>query len=447
MKKNRVREFAKDPKKALITLALPVLVAMGVQALYNIVDTAFVGRLGADAIAALTFSFPVMFILIAINSGIGAGVNSRISRYLGERKKKAAEDVAIQGLIISIAVSVAVFLLGELFLEDLFIILGAEGDVLMYSIQYMRIILLGSFFMFPSFMLNNIFSAQGNTKTPMRIQMLALGINIVLDPIFIYALGYGVRGAAIATVIAFFISFVVFLYRVEHSYLKMEWKYVRRFRFSWRLTKDIFTVGAPATLLMLTISAYTMFINRFMAHYGTDYVAAFGLVTRAESFVTMPSLALSLSMLTLTGMFYGAKKYDILERTIWHSLKIGIIFNTAVGVLFFLFPHIFVRIFTNDANLIALAKDYLRIYVFTFPMIAMAMITARVMQGMGAGFASFFIHFARIFLVAIPLAYYFVFYSSFSYLSVAFAMVIGSLVATVLGISWLRPCAEIRPAF
>ena len=212
MKKNKIDEFIKAPKKALFTLALPIIIAMLVQIMYNIVDTAFVGRLGAEAIAALTFSFPIFFVLIALNSGIGVGISSYISRLLGAKNKKEAENAASHGLLISLLFAFIIFFIGIATLKPLFVIFGAADSVLELSIDYMSIILLGVFFMFPAYVINSIFSSQGDTKTPMKIQISALFLNIILDPIFIYVLGLGVRGAAIATVISFMFSFILSVY-------------------------------------------------------------------------------------------------------------------------------------------------------------------------------------------------------------------------------------------
>ena len=436
MPKNRVDEFIKNPKKALFTLALPMIIAMLVQVMYNIVDTAFVGRLGADAIAALTFSFPLFFVLISLNSGIGTGMVSRISRYLGAKNKEEAENTAMHGLLISIAAALLIFILGTLTLKPLFVIFGATPSVIALGTGYMSIILIGVFFMFPSFMINGIFSAQGDTKTPMKVQISALILNIILDPIFIYVLGYGVKGAAIATSIAFFFALILNIYYLnKKSYLKIR---LSCFKFSFNIIKEIFKVGAPASMTMLLMSFYMMFLNRFMAHFGTDFVAAFGIASRLESVAVMPLVAMAMSLLTLIGMFYGAKRFDLVKSISWYGIKISILFTSAIGFLFFLFPWIFLRIFTPDTTLLSIGSAYLRIEVFTFPLMAVSFNIARIMQGMGFGLPGFIINLVRIFFVAVPLAYIFVYILGFGYLSIAVAMVLGGIASNVVGIAWLK---------
>ncbi|HCS48248.1 MAG TPA: hypothetical protein DIW61_08345, partial [Candidatus Aminicenantes bacterium] len=299
--KNRVDEFIANPRRALFALAAPVAIAMFVQTMYNIVDTAFVGRLGAASIAALTFAFPIFFILISLNSGLGVGINSIISRLLGAKNKEAAENAAAHGIIMTAVFAVAVYFLGRITLRPLYSLFGATQDVRALSMSYMTIILLAVFFMFPAYAMNSIFAAQGDTRTPMVVQTFGFALNAILDPIFIYPMRFGVRGAAIATDIAIAVTLLVYIYFLKkRSYLRVR---LRHFRFSFDLCREICRVGAPASLMMLTMSVYVMFLNRFMAHFGTDYVASFGLATRLESLVSLPIFALSISLLTLVGMF------------------------------------------------------------------------------------------------------------------------------------------------
>ena len=433
--KNRVDEFIANPRRALFALAAPVAVAMFVQTMYNIVDTAFVGRLGAASIAALTFAFPIFFILISLNSGLGVGINSIISRLLGAKNKEEAENAAAHGILMTAAFAVVVYLLGRLALGPLYSLFGAAPEVRALSMSYMTIILLSVLFMFPAYAINSIFVAQGDTRTPMIIQTFGFVLNTVLDPIFIYVLKFGVRGAAIATDIAIALTLLAYIYFLrKRSYLRVHFRF---FRFSPPIFREIIRVGAPASLMMLTMSVYVMFLNGYMAHFGTDYVAAFGLATRLESFVSLPIFALSISLLTLVGMFYGAKRSDLVKAISWYGLRIGVLAAVAIGVVFFALPVLFLKIFTQDRLILLIGSAYLRIDVLTFPTMAVAMIISRILQGMGFGFPGFIINTVRIFFVAVPLAYVFVFLLGYGFLSVAWAMVAGGVTATILAFIWM----------
>jgi putative MATE family efflux protein len=404
------------------------------QVLYNIVDTAFVGRLGAEAIAALTFSFPLFFLLMALNSGIGAGMGSRIARYLGAKKKRQAENTAMHGLLMSMALAVAVFAIGWFILEPLFSLFGASPEVVPLALDYMRIILMSVFFLMPAMAMHSLYTSQGDTKTPVKVQAGALGLNAALDPIFIFVLGMGVKGAATATAIAFLFALVLQLYFLRtRSYLRLSPK---AFSYSPGIVREILKVGAPASLMMIIMSIYVMFINRFMAHFSTNHVASFGLASRLESFATMPIFAFSLSLMTLTGMFYGARRYDILKSTVWYGIRITAGLTSAVGLVFFILPELFLRIFTSDPVLLDIGSRYLRIDVFTFPLMAGGMCISRVMQGMGFGLPGLIINLTRVLFVAVPLAYLFVYVLGFGYLSIAVAMVVGGLVSNIVAYSW-----------
>lgn len=436
MKKNKVNQFIKNPKKALWTLSMPIVVGMMVQTLYNVVDTAYIGRLGADAIAALTFSFPLFFILIAINSGISAGVNSVISRFLGQKDKKSAENAALHGIIISIISAVLVCIIGLVFLRPLFIMFGATENVVDLGISYMSIILYGVIVMFPSFILNSVFAAQGDTRTPMEMQIVGLIVNMILDPIFIYGLKMGVKGAAIATVISLSITLILFVYHLEkRSHLRIKWKY---FNFSFDLIKKIFNVGMPATITLLLGSVALIATNKFMSHFGTEYVASFGICSRLESVVTMPIVGFSMAMLTLVGMFFGAKRFDLLKMISLYSIKICLFITVIGGILIFIFPNLFLRIFTDDANLLGLGAAFIRIDVFLFPLMGISLIVSRIMQGMGFGMPGLIINLIRVIFVSIPLAILLVYVFDFSYLSVPFSWVIGALTSVIVALIWLR---------
>lgn len=436
MKKSRVDEFVKNPKKALFVIATPMVIAMLVHTMYNIVDTAYVGRLGTDAIAALTFSFPLFFILISLNAGLGAGINSRISRFLGEKNKKLAENTAVHGILISLVLALVIYLIGIVSIRHLFYLFGATDAVSKLGLDYMYIILIGAFFMFPSFAIYNIFNAQGDSKTAMKVQVITLIINIILDPIFIYVLGYGVKGAAIATVISFIFSITLYYYFIKtKSYLDIK---LSSFNFSPKLVKEILKVGIPASLMMLSMSVYFMIINKFMSNFGTEYVAASGIAFRLESIIIMPVVAFSLSVLTLTGMFFGAKQYNLIKFIIKYSLKILIILTSLIGLIFFILPSLFLRIFTSDQVLLSLGSSYLRIEVFIFPLFAIVMIISRAMQGMGFGTFGFILSLIRLFVVALPIAYLFVFILNYNFLSIAIASIIGNLIAAIVAVIWFR---------
>ncbi|MCP3686450.1 MAG: MATE family efflux transporter [bacterium] len=434
MKNNRVNEFAKHPKKALFKLAYPMVIVVMVQVMYNIVDTAFVGRLGPESIAALTFAFPLFFILIAVNSGVASGMSSRISRFMGEKNKKGAENTAMHGLLMALGIAVVIIAAGLIWLRPIFEFLGARGTVLELSMSYMSVILIGAIIMFPIFIMYHLFASQGDTVTPTLIQCFALVLNIILDPIFIYWLGYGVKGAAIATVVSFTASFLVFIYYVnKKSYLKLGWSY---FKFSPKVVREIISVGLPATIMMLILSVFFMYLNWIMVHFGTEYVAALGILMKLESVATMPVIGFSMALMIITGMFYGAKRYDLLKDISWFGVKIAVLFVSVIGAILFIAPGTFIRIFTNEQALIDIGSSFARIYVFALPFSAVTLTTSRILQGMGHGFPGLVFIIIRVLVVIIPVSLLFVFVLGYSYHWVAISLIFGGLAANIVAFTW-----------
>lgn len=433
---SRIDEFIANPKRALFILAGPVLISMAVQTAYSVADTAFVGRLGAEALAALSFASPLFFILIAIDSGISTGMSSMVARYLGAKNKEKAENSALHATAISLITALVIFILGFFILRPVLSLFGASGNVLELAVDYLQIIFVGTLFMFPTFTMDSIFSAEGNTFLSMKIQIFSLLVNIISDPILIYGFHFGVKGAALATVIATFLALIVSIYYLKtKSYIRLDLKY---FRFSWDIIKENFFIGVPSAFMVVLISLYVVFLNKFMAHFGTEYVASFGLVSRLESVAILLPFGFSVALLTLAGMFYGAKRYDLLRGIAWYAIGIATSFSILIGIIFFIWPEIFLRIFTSDSNLLTLGGKYLRLDVLTFPLMAIVFMSTRALQGMGTGIPGFVSNLVRIFGVAVPLAYVFVYVYDFGYLSIAWAMIAGGIVASLISLIWLK---------
>lgn len=431
---SRLERFLKNPRRSLFILAGPIAAGMLMQVLYNIVDTAFVGRLGSDAIAAVTFSFPIFFLLMALNNGMATGMSSLISRRLGAKKHNEASRAAYHGILLSMILAVVVILAFYFMLQPILLLFGADGDVLNSALGYMRIILLSSVFMMPMFISYHIFTAQGDTKTPVIAQAAILLLNIILDPIFIYYLGLGVNGAAYATMISFACGLIVFSVLL---YKKSDVR-VRHYAFDPKIVRQIIRVGLPASVMMVIMSVYIAFINRFMSHYGTDYVAAFGISSRVESFAIMPIFAISFGLMTLTGMFYGAKEYAKMKNIAWFGIRSAIGITVITGGAIFFLPELILRIFTQEPGLMEIGSRYLVINVFTFPLMAGGVCISRVMQGMGRGLPGLVTSIVRILVVAVPLAWLFVYVLEKEFIWVAYAMIAGGLVSNTISYIWLH---------
>jgi len=430
----KLQQFIKDPKKSFFKLALPITIGMIVQTLYNVVDAAYIGRLGSESIAALTFTMPVFFMLIAINSGISSGTSSRISRALGEKNYELAGKVVLHGIIISIILAILISIFGNVFVVKFFAGLGASGNTLKLAIDYFRIILFGQVFLFLVYLINNVFIAQGHSRIATKIQIFSFIVNLILDPIFIYGFHLGVAGAAWATFISFTTGFIYSILSLKKSPLPINFKL---FKFDKKIILEILKVGIPGSFMILFMSINGLFINKFMSLFGNEYVAVYGIVNRLESIAIMPVVALSVALMTMVGMFYGAKRYDLLKSIIYFAIKAGLLLNLLLILVFWLTPEIFLTIFTNDQNLINLAIPYLRLELLTLPLALFTNIIGRALQGMGEGIPAFVITVIRLIIITIPLTYIFIFVLNWDYLSPPIAAIIGGVLASLLAFYWL----------
>ena len=430
-----LEQFARAPRRALFRLAGPTLLATIVQTLYNLVDTAYIGRLGAAPLAALTFSFPLFFTLVSFNVGMGVGLNSILSRRLGAGRREAAANAVLHGIAASLFCATVLFLAVEIFLVPLFSLLGATAAVRELACEYMRVIAAGVFLMFPMYAINSTFAAQGDTLTPMKIQFLALLLNLVLDPLFIFVFGLGIRGAALATNLALAAGCGSALYCLKtRSRLRVrpaDW------HFSPALVREVFAIGLPASLTMLLMAFYMMGINRLVAGYGTDTIAALGLVTRLDSAVIIPMVAIAIALLTMVGTFSGAGRIDLLRAIIRFALSVNIAFALICALLFFYCPELVLGIFTNDPGPLAKASAYLRLEVLSFPFTAITITINRSLQGLGLSLPGLVINLTRLFLVSLPLAALFTLVCHYDFRLVAIAALSGNLTAATLALLWL----------
>ncbi len=406
------------------------------QTMYNLVDTAYIGRLGAAPLAALTFSFPLFFTLVSFNVGMGVGLNSTVARLIGAGDEDAAANTVLHGIASSLLCAAMLFLLAEIFLNPLLTILGARAEVHKLAADYMRIIAAGAFFMFAMYAINSTFTAQGDTVTPMKVQFFTLFLNIILDPLFIFTFDLGITGAAIATDIALLCGLILAVFFLRRrSALHLSRKV---WHFSLTTIREIFAIGLPASFTMLLMAIYMMGINRMISGYGTDTVAALGLITRLDSAVIIPMVAFSVALLTLSALFYGSQRYQLLNEIIGFAILVNISFALVCSFTMFFWPHIFLRFFTDKTEPLRLAASYLRLEIFSFPFMAITISCNRALQGLGYGLPGLVINGVRLFVVALPLAASFTLYYHYDFRMVAIASLCGLITSATIAAVWLK---------
>lgn len=355
--------------KKLILFSFPIIAGMLLQTAYNIVDTVFIGMLGAKEIAAVSLTFPVVFIFIAVASGLGTGANALISQAIGKKKNHDANNFAEHALFLGTGMGIAIAVLGILFSPIVFAFMGADAEVLPLTIEYSTPIFVGLIFMFAWFISDSILRAQGNSKIPMRNLAISVVINIVLDPILIFGLGpvpaLGLKGAAFATVFSRMLAAVLnFLYiYTPKSTISLS---LHEFKPSLGCIKKMLAIGLPASAAQtLTAGGFALLMG-IVGSFGSTAIAAFGIGLRVNSVVIMPMVGLSIAVTSFVGQNIGAKQFERAKRVSLLARRMTLGISLALGIVVLVFPEEIMRVFTQDPELVAIGKTYLTISPFAY---------------------------------------------------------------------------------
>ncbi|HYW68005.1 MAG TPA: MATE family efflux transporter [bacterium] len=385
-------------------LSIPAMVGMGVMASYNLVDAIFIGRgVGTLGIAGLAICFPVQLINLAIGQMIGMGAASIISRALGAGDEARGHRAFGNALFMVVVLAVVLTTGGLLFIEQLLRVFGATKEILPYAREYLSIILWGTAFRFYAMSHNNIIRSEGRAKIAMTVMIIGAGVNIVLDPVFIFGLGMGMRGAALATLLAqaCTTTFIVSYFKSGRSSLSMGPK---DFLPSWPIIRETLAVGASSFARMVAGSAVVVILNRTLGHYGGNLaIAAYGVLNRLMHFAFMPMMGFSQALQPVAGFNYGARQFARARL----ALRISSIRSTvfAVGALVMLigFGRPLIQLFTRDAELIELSVRALRIIAVAFPVVAVQVMGATMFLALGRAGPALFLSLSRQIIFLIPL--------------------------------------------
>jgi putative MATE family efflux protein len=437
-KESRLKLFSKDPKKALWTLAIPILAGMSIQTIYTTVDMIYIGRLGGGAIASIAFNMPLLFFVLGLSMGLGSGVTASIARFIGANDKINADNGAEHALLIASIISVIMVFVGVLFGKQMLAILGAPPEIINMSWSYLRIISIGLFFMVFSGFFRSILAGEGDMKTPMIITAIGTILNIILDPIFIFILDFGVPGAAIATVISQATVFTIFIYLFlikKNTYVTFR---LRDFSFSKYIIFDMMRVGVPASMAMIIMSIGQAVFNKILVSYSAFSVAAFQIGGRIDVVIFLPIMAIATALTTLVGMFYGAKDFENVKLIIRYGMLRSIFITTIGSTIIFVVAPLIVKVFSNELEIQQIAVIYLRLIVFIYPLVSFAMTSGRVMQGLGMGMPMLVTSTIRVLGVSVPLALIFNYMLNKPIEWMWYAMMTSTVIATVTAALWLR---------
>ncbi|MCQ2970657.1 MAG: MATE family efflux transporter [archaeon] len=407
-KNSNIEMITGDPKKAINKLSIPIIASMFLIFANNIIDSVWVAGLGADPLAALGYVTPLFMVLIGIGNGIGAGGNSLISRYIGAEKRQSANNAAIHNLILGIILSIAVSIILLTFLKPLLMVMGASA-VLKYAMDYGIVIFAFSFAMLLPPIFGGAFRAEGDVKRATIPLAISAITNMIIDPIFIYTFNLGVAGAAWATVIAHILAVAAMLYWMlvkKDTYLK----YNREsFKNDLTMYKDILVVGIPASLEQLILSALTIVVNFMLTIVsGPVAVAVYTAGWRIINIGMLPAIGVGTAAISVSGVAYGARKYENLRITARYAVKVALIASIIVCIILNIFANQIAFIFSyseSSAQLEPLIASFLQIMCLFILYVPFGASAGNVFQGVGKGSISFILTSFREFVLVLIFAY------------------------------------------
>lgn len=408
-KKEKENKMGSAPVlKLILSMSLPAMFSMLIQSLYNIVDSIFVAKIGQDALTAVTLASPIQMLLIAVAVGTAIGINSVVSRRLGEKKVKEASKAATHGLFLAIISGVVFAILGIFFTRPFFEAFTNDQAVIQMGCDYIYVITIFSFGLFLQINIEKTLQATGNMIYPMLFQLSGAITNIILDPIFIFGwLGLpamGVRGAAIATVSGQIVAmiFSMIIIHVKSHDVHMS---IRGFKFEWSTIKDIYSVGIPSIVMQAISFIIITAMNAILISFSNTAVNVFGAYSRIQSFIFMPVFGLTHGLMPIMGYNFGARKRERLVS----ALKIGCIIALiimAIGVVIFMtIPDKLLMLFEADAEMLSIGTVAFRLLSLSFPPAAIGIIMSTLFQGIGIGTKSLIISVLRQLVFLIPAAY------------------------------------------
>ena len=390
----------------LFKFSAPAIIGMITGALYNIVDTVFVGKgVGSLAIAALSIVLPIQLIIIGIGSMLGVGSASIVSRALGRNKKNIAQNTFGNAFVLNLLISAFFMIFIYAFMEKILVFFGASAQVLPYARDYAYITLAGFVFLSFSISSNNYIRAEGNPRAAMYVMAIGAILNIILDPIFIFVLDMGVKGAAIATVISQVISsiYVIFYITFGGSVFKLK---LSIFKIKASTMKEILSLGFPTFISSAMASIITLIFNRLLLFYGSDlHIAIMGIGIRMLSLIQMPLIGITQGFSTIVGFNYGAKLYPRVKRVLEIAVAWTVIIAGAGFLVMMIFPRFIISFFSNDVNLINEGTGILRIVIIFLPFIGIQMLGGGLFQAIGKVAPAIILTISRQVIFLIPAAF------------------------------------------
>ncbi len=394
MNENELFEKAPIPK-AYFTMALPVVFSMVVSLIYNVVDTYFIAKTqNASLVAAVSLCAPLFTLMIALGDIFGIGGSSVLSRLFGQKENDLARNASGFSLYGSILCGLVITLILFLFKAPILSFLGASSETLKYASQYYTYIALGSTFIIVSLTPSNLIRTEGLATLSMVGTIIGSIVNIILDPIFIFVFNMGAGGAALATILGYFVSDCFFIYLTKYKAKRLTLS-IKEAKIPKKIIKDIFVIGIPASLTNLVASFGQTLMNRYLVTYGSENVAAMGIALKVNMIILLVTVGFAFGAQPLLGFNYGAKNTERLKKLIQFDIFVELTFTIVTAILLAIFaPHI-ISLFMKDANIIAIGTRMLRWLIVTSPFVGIILVFSTLFQSEGKGIPALILSIAR----------------------------------------------------
>lgn len=436
-----VNLLAGDPKKAIVKLSGPMIVAMLLMSLYNLVNAVWVSGLGGDALAAVGFVTPLFMILVGLSNGLGAGATSAIARYLGAKNKKNANNAAVHTIILIISISVILTVLLLVLLKPMLVLLGA-GSTINLAVQYGEVTFAGTIFMLFTGAAYGILRAEGDTKRTMYAMVVSSIMNMILDPILIYVAGWGISGAAWGTVISMAFVSVILLYWFlvkKDTFISLSRK---DFNPDLKVVKDILGVGLPASAEFFIVAILAAVLNALLVMVsGTDAVAVYSAGWRVVMIAITPMAAVGTAVVSVTGFSYGARRFKNISLAHNYSLKIGVLIALVIAVSTFILAPYIAMIFAytpESAHLAPTIAAFLQTMCIFYIFVPPGMMSCSIFQGVGKGTTSFIMTMLRNLAFVVVFAYILAIPLGMGEQGVWWGIVAGDILGGVVAYGWAR---------
>ena len=394
--------------KLLITMSVPMMMSMMVQALYNVVDSIFVSRIEEDALTAVSMAFPMQMLMMALGMGMGVGVNALLSRSLGEKDYDSVNKAATNGIFLAVCSYIIFLIAGRLLVRPFYVSQIDDANIINYGVTYLTICSTMSFGLYTQVIFERLLQSTGMTFYNMITQMTGAVINIILDPILIFGLmgapKMGIAGAATATVIGQIVAgtLAIILNLRLNKEIHISFK---GFRPDIRVIGQIYTVGLPSIIMQSIGSVMVYGMNRILGVFSSTAVAVFGVYFKLQSFIFMPVFGLNNGMIPIVAYNYGAKNRLRMVKTIKLAVVFAVIVMLIGVAIFEVFPDRLFALFDASEHMLAMGVPALRIIAIHFPIAAVCIVVGSVFQSLGNGIYSMINSIMRQIVVLLPAAY------------------------------------------